>query len=113
MHKEEYLDVMSSDELKDGRGISIRVGNKRVAVFREKGDLYCVDDMCPHAGASLGTGTVLKGVIYCPWHQWGFEGSNGRCVTGSIWHVDTYPIREEGGRIWVNPTPVPHDPGDE
>ncbi len=102
---EEMVKVASSESLKPGLGLLVRVGEQRLAVFREADKIYCVDDMCPHAGASLAQGTVCQGVIYCPWHQWGFQGKDGKCVTGSIWHVDSYRVVEKDGAVWVSISP--------
>lgn len=107
----EYIPVIKSSQVKSGMGQVVNVKGKRLAVFREGDRLFCVDDFCPHAGASLGQGSILEGVIYCPWHQWGFKGHSGKCVTGSIWHVDAFPIREVDGMIEI--LLEPNDPDSE
>lgn len=104
-----YVPVLKSDMLDSGRGRIVSVEGQRLAVFRDKDHLYCVDDFCPHAGASLGQGTIREGVIYCPWHQWGFKGDTGKCVTGSIWHVKSFPVREKDGMIEVMPVAINED----
>ena len=36
---------------------------------------------CPHAGANLGVGGVVKGnCIECPFHGWQFSGEDGSCT---------------------------------
>ena len=102
----DYVAVMKSSSLEPGKGQIVKVNGKRLAVFKEGNELYCVDDFCPHAGASLGQGTVMKGVVYCPWHQWGFNGKSGKCITGSIWHVESFKVREINGMIEIDPTPI-------
>lgn len=46
-----------------------------------KGDVHVLDAYCPHLGANLGIGGLVKGdCIECPFHLWAFRGSDGQCV---------------------------------
>ena len=39
-----------------------------------------VDAYCPHLGANMAAGGVVKGdCIECPFHGWQFEGHDGTC----------------------------------
>lgn len=53
-----------------------------MVVFRtEKGVPHVFDAYCPHLGANLGVGGIVRGdCIECPFHQWSFRGSDGECV---------------------------------
>ena len=54
-----------------------------LAVFRgEDGQAYVLDAYCPHMGANLAVGGVVKGnCIQCPFHGWQFRGEDGKCTT--------------------------------
>jgi phenylpropionate dioxygenase-like ring-hydroxylating dioxygenase large terminal subunit len=93
-------------------------GNKRVrlcgldfVLWRdEAGQAHCLSDVCIHRGASLGGGKVVEGAIQCPYHGWRF-GGDGACVRiPSLGpeavipvraRVDSYPVIERYGWIWV------------
>lgn len=51
-------------------------------VFRtEGGEVHIFDAYCPHLGANLGVGGIVKGdCIECPFHQWSFRASDGECT---------------------------------
>lgn len=53
-----------------------------MVVFRtEKGVPHVFDAYCPHLGANLGVGGIVRGdCIECPFHQWSFRGSDGECI---------------------------------
>ncbi len=53
------------------------VAGKPVAVFNVAGSFYAIDDVCPHAGASLAAGEVDGTVVACPWHGWRFRLTDG------------------------------------
>jgi len=40
-----------------------------------------MDAYCPHLGANLGVGGLVRGdCIECPFHLWKFRGIDGECV---------------------------------
>ena len=53
-----------------------------LAVFRgETGQSFVTDAYCPHMGANLGVGGIVKGnCLECPFHGWTFRGDDGKCV---------------------------------
>src|SRR3712207_9481872 len=60
-------------DIPEGKGRTVAVGDKLVAVFRSQGQCHAIDDTCPHMGASLGAGHLEDGVVTCPWHAWRSE----------------------------------------
>lgn len=81
------------------------------AVFRtEKGIVHVLDAYCPHLGANLAVGGLVKGdCIECPFHQWTFRGSDGACdnipySTGAIpknAKVKKWISQESNGAVYV------------
>ena len=72
--------IGAADEFTPGSSKVIVVGERKVAVFNIDGNLYAIDDRCPHRGASLGKGTLDGVVVTCPLHKWEFDLRTGRCV---------------------------------
>lgn len=76
----------------------------------EEGEIRCLSAVCCHRGASLAGGRIDGGAIACPYHGWAF-GGGGECVRipalGRAFRpprrarVDSYPVREKFGWIWV------------
>lgn len=69
--------VAALDELPDGRGVRVDVGEHRIAVFRIGESVYAIGDRCSHAEASLSEGEVFDTDVECPRH-----GSEFDLVTG-------------------------------
>ena len=57
----EFQTVCRVDELAEGEGKTVAVGDKLIAVFRQDGRYFAIDDTCPHMGASLSGGCVENG----------------------------------------------------
>jgi len=80
---------------------------KQVAVFQVAGNIYAVDNRCPHEGYPLSEGTVdANCMLTCNWHNWKFQLSDGACVLGSD-DVRSYATKVEDGYVWVDLTEPP------
>jgi nitrite reductase (NADH) small subunit len=101
----EFVTVARVGEIPAGEGRSYEVGQRIVAVFRQ-GDTYtAIDDICPHAGASLSGGYVENGAVMCPWHAWKFCTREGTWLDNpkSSIRQDCFDVRVVGDEIQVRP----------
>lgn len=101
-----FYKVLEADRLEEGQGRVVRAGIKKVAVFRHDGEVFAIQNFCPHAGGSLGDGEFSNGVVRCPRHSWGFDVQTGSCRTNPRYDTTCYPTRIEEGYILVG---VPED----
>ena len=97
----EFHTVCRAGDLAEGEGMTVVVGGKAVAVFRSGGRFLAVDDMCPHAGASLGGGYVEGDVVTCPWHAWRFRLTDGAWADSPRIKIGCYPVRVVGDLVQV------------
>ena len=95
--------VVASADLMEGRRGTYYAGSTIVVVFRHEGSLYAINNTCTHEDGPIGEGAVSGTVIACPYHDWRFEFTSGKCLTTPDRDVATYAIREEGGFVWVGP----------
>jgi nitrite reductase (NADH) small subunit len=93
--------VCRTEELVEGRGRSVSVEGRTVAVFRVDGKALAVDGVCPHRGGPLAEGAVAGGVVTCPWHGWKVDLRSGACVAPAGKSVACFATREEGGDVFV------------
>jgi len=99
----EFQTVCRVGDVAEGEGKTVRIGDRLIAVFRERGQYFALDDVCPHMGASLAGGWVEDGIVTCPWHAWRFRLADG------VWAdnprgklgVGCYPVRVQGEEIQV------------
>lgn len=63
------------------------------------GNVFVIDNACPHAGGNLSAGEVNKGIVTCPWHHWQFDLRSGVCTDSAAARVQKYPARVRNG--WV------------
>jgi nitrite reductase (NADH) small subunit len=97
----EFHTVFRVGELAEGESRAVEVAGRLVAVFRQQGQYYAIDDVCPHMGASLSAGYVEKGIVTCPWHAWRFRLADGAWADNPRIKIGCYPVRVEGDEVQV------------
>jgi len=97
----DFQTVCKVGDLADGEGMTVAVGKKLIAVFREAGQFHAIDDMCPHMGASLSGGYLENGIVTCPWHAWRFRLADGAWADNPRIKIGCYPVRVEGDEVQV------------
>ncbi len=95
----EWIRAFEESELEPGGVRVVKSGAAQIAVFRTAdGELYAVDNRCPHEGYPLAKGYVTDCVLTCPWHNFKFDLRDGRCVMGDE-AVPTFPLRVLDGTV--------------
>jgi len=106
----ELTEVADLESLQaDGRTVTM-AGGRPVALFHHEGDVYAVDNRCPHMGFPLSKGSVEDGLLTCDWHHARFELERGDTL--DIWadDVQTFPTEVRDGTVYVDPDPEPDIP---
>ncbi|MBI4740216.1 MAG: nitrite reductase small subunit NirD [Betaproteobacteria bacterium] len=78
-----------------------------IAVFRTCDDqVFATGNKCPHRGGPLAQGMVYGQRVQCAMHGLNIDLAAGKAVAPDVGCVETYPVKVENGRIWVNLVPV-------
>lgn len=85
------------------RKLVFKEGKKQILLLEIAGQIYALDNRCPHEGYPLSQGDVDegKGLLTCNWHNWKFDLKTGKCLIGAD-HVRTYPVRIHDSEIEVD-----------
>jgi nitrite reductase/ring-hydroxylating ferredoxin subunit len=104
---EGYRRVCTLERVKDGpRAFKTREG-EAIVLFYHQGQLYAVENRCPHVGYPLDSGTLDEGVVTCLWHQARFVLSTGKSLDPQYRDIRTYPVTVVEGEVWIKPLPDP------
>ena len=83
-----------------GRAVATRDGE--IALLRnERGEVYALDNRCPHKGGPLAEGAVSGDTVYCPLHNWRIDLTCGEARDPDTGCVRTWPVRLEGERVFI------------
>ena len=101
-----FTPVSRHGDIPAGEGRTFEVGGRLVAVFFDGEAYHAMDDLCPHMGASLGSGPFVDGVVTCPWHAWRFRACDGAWCDTEKLKVAVFEVRRSGDAIEVRVTPA-------
>ncbi|MEM7716424.1 MAG: aromatic ring-hydroxylating dioxygenase subunit alpha [Cyanobacteria bacterium P01_A01_bin.68] len=104
-----------ASELKPGQVLPVVIWNSAIALYRsEDGQVYAIEDACPHKGVVLHKGKVTGENLTCPYHGWEFDG-DGVCKNIPYFPKDqklpcakarSYAVREKYNIVWIFPGAV-------
>jgi nitrite reductase/ring-hydroxylating ferredoxin subunit len=106
----EYVQVASfADVETEGRKV-VSSDGRPIALFHHEGEVYAVDNRCPHMGFPLTRGTVENGILTCHWHHARFELEEGDTFDLFADDVQTFPTEIRDGEVYLDPDPEPDVP---
>ena|SRR5437899_9799075 len=97
-----FVEVTRSSEIPENGAIGVEVEGKRLALIKLGGEIFAIDDECPHEGGPLCEGEISGEEIVCPWHASRFNIKTGRVITDPATEdVATYRVRLVGDAVEV------------
>ena len=103
------LRVCSLDELQMDRYRVLSAEGRTILVLYEGGEVFALDNRCPHMGFPLSRGTVSDGVLTCHWHHAKFDLAGGCTLDPFADDVPAFPVEVRNGDVYVDPHPVQRD----
>ena len=98
-----WIDAAALEDLWEGVGLDVNLGDRQLALFRIGEQVFAVDAVCTHGHARLCEGFVEGFDIECPLHQGRFDLRSGAATCApAVDALKTYPVRIEGGRVYLS-----------
>jgi len=97
-----WIDIGLASDFPQGRGVAVVADGRRLAVFNADGQLYAVDDLCPHRRFPLNDGIVQGSTVRCRTHGSCFKVDTGELVRGPAGRgIGAYAVKLEETRVLV------------
>ena len=101
-----WTPVGTRDQVEPEAPLAAEVGTLAIGVYDVDGELFAIEDICPHASANLTQGFAEGCEDECPLHNAVFDVTTGKHLRGEPCRdVKTYPVRLVDGRIEVQLVP--------
>jgi 3-phenylpropionate/trans-cinnamate dioxygenase ferredoxin subunit len=97
-----FVRVAKLDEIPTGRARLVFVEGKAIALFKVEGEVYALDDSCPHLGSSLGMGRQDGAFVTCRAHGLCFDVRTGRMRGVNGLCAKTYGVQVVAGDISID-----------
>jgi nitrite reductase/ring-hydroxylating ferredoxin subunit len=105
----DFVEAARLDQIPLGKSLSTTVAGKPIGLFNVDGKIYAIDDICPHAGASLGLGKLDGRIVTCAHHGMKIDVVTGCFPASTGFAVASYPVIVVAGIIMVatdEPSPI-------
>lgn len=96
-----YIEVANLEQLPPGRGTTVSIEGKEIALFNVDGTVYAIDDACLHHGVSLGLSKVEGNIVTCRGHGWKYDVTTGSTYPVPGIGVSAYTVKVVDGKIMV------------
>ncbi len=96
-----YLGVSTLSELHEGIGQKVYIDKQPVALFKHKGDVIAISDVCAHQKGPLHKGKIAGKYVICPWHFWQYGIIDGRGPPGYHDCIATYNTKIVDGIVYI------------
>ncbi len=103
----EFVDVCSTNDIRDNRAKIVTLSGERVAVFKYDGKISAMSNVCRHQNGPLGEGKVVDGCVTCPWHGYQYKPETGASPPPFEEKVPTFQVKLQGNRVLIHPKPKP------
>jgi nitrite reductase (NADH) small subunit len=81
----------------------VRTPRGQIAVFRTvDGEVFALENRCPHKGGPLSEGIVHGRQVTCPLHNWVIGLEDGEATGADKGRVLRFPVRLERGRVFLS-----------
>jgi len=97
----EFITVAQLTDLNPERALSVKVGDRDLALFILAGEVFAIDGRCPHRGGPLGEAMLENGKAYCPMHGWEFDVRTGACHDNPERPARCYAVQVIDGQVQV------------
>jgi len=115
--------VGTPSDISSRKAFKATVWGNNYAIWRNSttGEYYGIDDVCPHKGASLSNGKLIRGCLACPYHGYEYNG-DGKLVnvpgihfqqhhnstpnTLPAYDSSKYTVVEKNGWVYLNTFPT-------
>lgn len=97
-----FVPVLKEKELKGGKMKLVTVEGTPILFIKQQGQIFAINNRCPHMACGLIGGTLDSLVIVCPCHDWRFDLTTGEYEEAPGFRLTKYNWKIKSGKIWVN-----------
>ncbi|MGA3060415.1 MAG: Rieske (2Fe-2S) protein [Candidatus Bathyarchaeia archaeon] len=98
---DDFFPALEENELQEGTMKLVSIDGSPVLLIKQGGQVFAIDNRCPHMGCCFSGGTLDGNVIICPCHDWRFNLKTGEYEDQPSIKLKMYDWKIESGKIWV------------
>ena len=96
-----WVPVLDVTELQEGSMKLVDAEGSPVLIVKVSGQIFAIDNRCPHMSCGFSGGELDGFVIICPCHDWRFDLQTGEYEEEKDLKLIKYEWKIESGKIWI------------
>ncbi|MCW4017095.1 MAG: Rieske (2Fe-2S) protein [Candidatus Bathyarchaeota archaeon] len=100
-HEDMFVPVLDENELNEGSMKLVNIEGTPVLLVKVLGEIFAIDNRCPHMGCGFSGGSLDGDVIICPCHDWRFNLKTGEYEEMPDMTLVKYEWKIKAGKICV------------
>jgi len=97
----------SLEKLREAGRLVVALEGHTICLLEEEGEVFAVDNRCPHMGFPLHRGSVSDGILTCHWHHARFDLCTGGTFDQWADDLRRFPVEVDGDDVYVDVSPPP------
>lgn len=99
----EWVEIGGADDIPKQGARTVLTAAGTIGLFRTAdGEVFAIDNACPHLAGPLTQGIVHGRKVTCPLHNLVINLTTGQADGPDGGCVATYPVKQEGGRLFLD-----------
>ena len=98
---DDFVSAIDEKDLSDGKMKLKSIEGIPILFLKQSGQVYAIDNRCPHQGCGLSGGTLEGAVVICPCHDWRFSLKTGEYEEEPSMKLIKFDYKIEAGKIYV------------
>ena len=100
-NQEGFVAVLDQQALQEGNMKLVSIQGTPILLIMQQGQIFAINNRCPHMACSFSGGTLDGLVIICPCHDWRFDLITGEYEEAPGFKLTKYDWKIKSGKIWV------------
>ena len=96
-----WVPVLDENELQEGSMKLVDADGSPVLLVKVSGQIFAIDNRCPHMSCGFSGGSLDGYVIICPCHDWRFDLRTGEYEEEKVMKLVKFEWKIKSGKIWV------------
>lgn len=100
-----FYSLANLADLSDGFTAVYNISGQRLLLLQDDGEIFVIENRCPHMDATLASGKITQGAIVCRAHGIAFDLRNGRArgpLADTLDCLRFFPVIYDGNKVGVD-----------
>ncbi len=96
-----WVEITALNQIPERDILRVKVEETSLILNRQGVNVTCYRNACTHLEYPIDMGKISDGIITCPFHKFRYRLDTGKCLNAPADSLESYPIKIEGDRVFV------------